>query len=357
MKRSKCIIVISLLLVVLLMPLTSSLAEDRASFTESIYIFAYGAKATVKATVHSDRKLEWTLRTAQGQILCTEALPSTNGTVSFSFYVSDVIPSYTTLQLVHSGDDEILCEAKLFCDSSQNNGIRRVASDKRIMAITFDTANGLSQTMKILDLLDKYHVKATFFLIGNFIKANPEEAAQIVARGHEVDSHSMEHRDMLTATAAQAYTSLYEADKIIRSINGDQLVLYRPPRGLSTFRDRAIAHGLGTEVILWSVDSRDGFSTSTLQDVQYRTSLGLYTGGIILMHVYGRHTLEALDWMLPYYQDMGFTFVTVSQLLLDKNTSYVDFAGSQRPLAHDPSLFDAAFQDALKQDATQGNGS
>ena len=354
MKRSKYIIVVGLLLVVLLMPLTSSLAEDRGSFTESIYIFAYGTKATVKATLHSDSDLEWTLKTIQGQVLCTETLPSINGTVSFSFLVSDDIPPYTTLQLCHPGEEKVQCEAKLFCDSSQNNGIRRVASDKRVMAITFDTANGLSQTMKILDLLDKYQVKATFFLIGNFIKANPEEAAQIVARGHEVDSHSMEHRDMLTASAAQAYTSLYEADKIIRTINGDQLVLYRPPRGLSTFRDRAIAHGLGTEVILWSVDSRDGFSNSTLSDIQYRTTLGLYTGGILLMHVYGRHTLEALDWMLPYYQEMGFTFVTVSQLLLDKDSSYVDFAGSQRPLAHDPSLFGAAFQDALRQDAGQG---
>ncbi len=350
MRRRRSIVLI-LTLLLLLTPWNAARADTSAAFTSPAFIATYGKEATVAARLFSGNAITWTLKTSEGDILSEILQRGSGGTVYFHFSVPDTFSPCTTLQLCSSADDRVLCETLLFCDHYQNEGLRRVARPDRKMAITFDSATSPAMVMDILDLLDEYDAKCTFFVIGRFVEFHPEEAAAIVARGHELASHSYEHLEMETAEPEDAYASLRSTEELIRQLIGDQRVLYRPPSGLSTFRDRAIARGMGSEVILWSVDSGDGFHDKSEQNILYRVNNGLHNGGIMLMHIYGGHTIPVLKIILPQFQAQGYSFVTVSDLLLDD--AYIDAYGSQRPLHHDPVLFPEGFFDALGEDRAQ----
>ncbi len=331
-KRVLCMLLASLLL---LLPLSSGAeTAPHAVFSDAAFVGAYGSTVTVRASVTASKDQNWILKTEGDDTLGSTRARGTNVTVSFTFSVPDSLPRKTLLLLYCEGEGDPLCEAPLFVDEPRNNGLKQVATDQRAVAITFDAATGAGKTLQLLDLLDRYGAKATFFVIGRYAVYNPDECRAIVAHGHELASHSFEHLEMRDASTRQIWRSLSEADTLLRSFNGDSVVHYRPPSGLSVFTDRAVARGLGAEVILWSIDSGDGFSYVSEFGVKTRVQSGLHNGGIVLMHVYGQHTLAALETLLPYYAEQGYRFVTVSELLLDGD-AYIDDFGTQRALHHD----------------------
>lgn len=331
-KRLICALLAAVLSALLFSP--SGLAETAASasFSQSAYAFRYGDTASVTATVRSDRRTDWILFTSDGTELSRMLAGGETETISFTFPVTRDLKRSSLLKLKPE-DGEVLCEAHLICDQAQNGGVRQVATDRRAIAITFDAAGSFGHIYKIFDLLDQYDAKATFFVIGLFAERNPVETQEIVARGHELASHSYEHLEMGVSATDEIFDSLEHADRLLRTFNGNKTVLYRPPSGLSVFDDRAIARALDSEVILWSIDSGDGFSYVSGSDVINRTKSGLHNGGIVLMHVYGRYMLLALQTLLPYYAEQGYSFVTVSDLLL-KGDTYIDAFGTQRSLSH-----------------------
>ena len=332
-KRFICILLTSAFLMLFPLPSPAETAPT-ASFEQSAYIYRYGAEAKVIASIRSESEHEWILKTAEGLELGRDRAGGKKDSVSFRFPVTRDLPGHSVLKLFCDDGDAALCETQLFCDVKQNYGIRQVATDRRVLAITFDAANAASHTFEILDLLDQYNAKATFFVIGLYAVSNPEVSREIVARGHEIASHSYEHLEMRDSSDKQIFESLYKTDLVLREINSNTTVQYRPPSGHTVFADRAVAHGLGAEVILWSVDSGDGFSNVSESRVISRVTGSLHNGGIVLMHVYGQFTLNALKVLLPYYAEQGYAFATVSDLLLDGET-YVDSFGTQRLLHHD----------------------
>ena len=336
---------IALLLLLAGVPVAEAETVYLPHFMMTAYAFPYGATAKIYAEVPNGGDV-YVLKTEQNIELGRTTARGGGRMLEFEFYVDRILPQHTLLQLFRAEEPEVLSETHLFCDDAQNDGIRRVARTDRKIAITFDAASSDSSTLQIMDLLEQYDARATFFVIGRFAETHAELCKQMIARGHELASHSYEHLEMAEASAAQAYASLLHADQAIRAVNGDKTILYRPPSGISTFRDRAIAHALGSEIILWEVDSGDGFKSLTLQDVIYRTQKNLNNGGISLMHVYGSTTLNALKVLLPYYTEQGYRLVTVSELLYGQD-SFIDKAGTQRPLLHNSAFFSDAFTDQL----------
>ena len=328
--QTVCALLLVAFAALLLQPIPAK-ADAKASFAKTLYIAAYGDEVKIEAHVSADRTTEWILRTDTGTELGRAS--AAKQTVSFAFRATRELPYRTVLQLFADGGETALCETQLFCDQSRNGGVRQVATDGKKLAFTFDAANAASHTLEILDILEQYGAKGTFFVIGQYAVANPDVCEQIAARGHELASHSYEHMEMVGATAEKAYESVKKTDALLRTFNGDTRVLYRPPSGRSTFRDRAIARGLGGEVIIWSIDSGDGFSYVSENGVKNRIRSTLHNGGIVLMHVYGRYTRQALKELLPYYAEQGYSFVTVSDLLIS-GPSYIDVYGTQRPLRH-----------------------
>jgi peptidoglycan/xylan/chitin deacetylase (PgdA/CDA1 family) len=331
-KRLICTLLAAVLSLLLFSPSVQADAAASAAFTQSVYAFRYGSTASVQARIAPGTERDWILQLSDGTELSRVHAGANADMILFTFPVTQELKRRSVLRLLPDGG-EVLCEAQLICDRPQNGGLRQVATDRRAIAITFDAAGSFGRIYEIFDLLEQYNAKATFFVIGLFAERNPAEAQEIVARGHELASHSYEHLDMGVSDTDEIFQSLDRTDRLLRTFNGNKTVLYRPPSGLSVFDDRAIARALDSEVILWSIDSGDGFSYVSASDAINRTESGLHNGGIVLMHVYGHFTLTALKTILPYYAEQGYSFVTVSDLMLDGDT-YIDAFGTQRALHH-----------------------
>ncbi len=174
----------------------------------------------------------------------------------------------------------------------------------------------------LLDLLDRFGVRCTFFLQGDYLRHQPEKAALIARRGHELANHSMNHPDMRQISDDKILREIRECNEIIEEVTGQRVRYYRPPSGWYTHRDRAICRALGCEMVLWTFDSLDGTfpersTPYTELDVTRAMERGTRPGAIILMHIYGRHTLQVLERYIPAMQAQGYEFVTVGELLGD----------------------------------------
>lgn len=302
--------------------------ELRAEFMSEVYTCAWGQSCVVSIAVKNPNggKAELVLVDQDGVVLAHTTAEGKSRITRLEFVCFWGFPRMQVLSLQSGG--ELLCTATLVCDKPNNIPIKSVATGEKLIAFTFDAANGASQTARILDLLDSYGAKCTFFVIGKYIVNNGEISRDIVQRGHELSNHSYEHLDMPTATAEQAFRSLERTIGLIADITGDNIVMYRPPSGISRFQDRAIARAFKSEVVNWTVDSRDGFGDSR-ETIIRRVTEHITRGGIVLFHVYGDYTLEGLEYLLPYYTELGYRFVTVSELLFRDNY-YIDENGVQR---------------------------
>ncbi|MCR4885319.1 MAG: polysaccharide deacetylase family protein [Clostridiales bacterium] len=239
------------------------------------------------------------------------------GTITIT--VPQDAPAMQTLSLVlaRGGGVELQGTFLLAADSREDDGVRQGPTDQMKIAITFDAAYTPGRLAALLDVLDKYQAKCTFFLQGDFVKGYPNWTAEIMRRGHEVGNHTMHHPDdMREIGNEKIYWEILQCNEAIEAVTGQPVTLYRPPSGHYSYRDRAIGRGLGCEMILWTFDSMDGFlDTSTRETVWNALIQKSEPGAIILMHIYGYYTPEILDQYLPLMQAQGYEFVTVSDLL------------------------------------------
>ena len=109
--------------------------------------------------------------------------------------------------------------------------VYNVDTEEKKLSISFDAAWGTAQTNGILDILDQYNVKTTFFLVGFWAEKNPEFVQEIVARGHEIGNHSATHPHMAQQTQAQIREELRKCSALVESITGSPTTLFRPPYG------------------------------------------------------------------------------------------------------------------------------
>ena len=303
-------------------------AHAEVSFTYNAYMGFQGEEINVRIENDGKNAGETVqLRDENGNVLAQVQLIRTKGRQNVSFTVPDDAAGHT-MALWREGAEQADDTALLACETRPGYSITRVDRDDKKLAITFDSANAASKTLQILDLLDRYEAKCTFFLQGTFVKGNPDVVREIEARGHELANHSYSHPNMPDLTNDQILADFEKSFAMYEEVLGHPVSLYRPPSGYSSQRDRAIARALGQEVIKWTIDSRDGFGDTTLNTVIKRVQNHVQSGDIILMHVYGKHTIKALETLLPYYIDQGYEFVTVSDLLLAGDT-IIDTDGVQ----------------------------
>ena len=239
-----------LLLLLLLLPQpVGAVTRTRGAFTKAVYVFPYGTEGVFYLSLFSEAESTWTVETDEGTVLFRDTFRATDRDYPVRFPVTEALPRRTTLHLL--ADGEPLGEAQLFCDQFPNDGVRRVARGDRKVALTFDSAISAGYTPEILDVLDKYGVKATFFVIGQFVERNPELAADIVARGHLLANHSYKHMEMRTASGEQAFDNIRRAEEVIRAVSGAERILYRPPPASPSF-------GIGPSPGAWERRSSSG---------------------------------------------------------------------------------------------------
>ena len=199
--------------------------------------------------------------------------------------------------------------------------IRTGNTSKMQVSLTFDSDGGSAGTaIQYLTILRARHVHATFFLTGLFARAHPDIVRRILAEGHELGNHTMDHADLVKPPRADTFvcTELTQAERAIVSAGGHtSRPFFRPPGGNYNDQVRSLAARLGYRTVYWSIDPRDWERTATAQDIISRVldSRALKPGAIILMHISSPNEQYALDTIIATLQQRGYAIVPLSQLL------------------------------------------
>jgi len=206
--------------------------------------------------------------------------------------------------------------------------IYSVNTEEPKIAVSFDATWGAAYTKQLLDTLDKYNIKTTFFLVNIWLDKFPEEAKEIVRRGHEIGLHSTTHPDFNKLSEEQMIDELQSNYNMVLEITGHKAILFRPPFGSYNNTLITAANGMGLHVIQWDVDSLD-WKDLTADQIYNRVTSRVKNGSIVLFHNNAKHTPEALGPILENLGSKGFKIVPVSQLIY-KEDYYVDVNGVQR---------------------------
>lgn len=202
--------------------------------------------------------------------------------------------------------------------ATQDSSVIRAGSNESPkIALTFDDGPHPKKTDKILDLLQKYDIHATFFVIGQNAMYYPEPLKRTVTLGHEIGNHTFRHEGVSELSEIMLEKELRDTEKIIFELTGTPVRLFRPPEGVCSEKILTAAKNEEYPVILWTIDTRDWDLASTEKIVK-TVEKEVQNGSILLFHDYtlpGAHTLDALEILIPKLLDEGYEFVTVSELL------------------------------------------
>lgn len=206
-----------------------------------------------------------------------------------------------------------------------------VRTERPQIALTFDAAWGNEDTEVILEILEKYDVKATFFMTGGWVKSYPEDVKKILEAGHDLGNHSENHPNMSQLSDSEKEEELMLVHNRVKQLTNYEMFLFRPPYG--DYDDKVIkcAKKCGYYTIQWDVDSldwKDYGTDSIIKTVCEHKHLG--NGSIILCHNGAKYTASALARMIEHLQADGYEFVPVSQLIHRENY-YMDHEGRQIP--------------------------
>ncbi len=166
--------------------------------------------------------------------------------------------------------------------------------------LTFDDGPHPENTLKLLAVLDKYNVKATFFMVGKEIEQYPNIAKRIYANGHTLGYHSYDHSHARKKSFKEISYELAHANKLEDRYEIDFNGLYRPPYGALTLSTFLAIVTKGWKVILWSKDSMDSY-TDTKTVCQNLSKENLIGGDIILLHDDYTNTPATMDLVLASY--------------------------------------------------------
>ncbi|NCE65314.1 polysaccharide deacetylase family protein [Pseudoflavonifractor sp. 524-17] len=204
-----------------------------------------------------------------------------------------------------------------------------VQRDQKMVSISFDAAWGNEDTQQLIDILDKYNVKATFFVVGDWVEKYPESVKALHDAGHEVMNHSDSHAHMNQLSSAEIIADVEACNDKIEAVTGVRPTLIRPPYG--EYNDTVISsvRSIGMEPIQWDVDSLDWKDLSAA-DITKRVTAKVGPGSIVLFHNAALHTPEALPSIIECLLQEGYTFVPISQLILAGEYT-IDHTGRQCP--------------------------
>ena len=204
-----------------------------------------------------------------------------------------------------------------------------VQRDGKYVSLSFDAAWGNEATQQLIDILGKYHVSATFFVVGDWAEKYPESVLALHEAGHEVMNHS-NHHDHFNSLSSDAITAdVNAASDRIEAVTGVRPTLFRCPYG--EYDDHVIAalESMGITAVQWDVDSLD-WKDYDAKTIFARVTGRVQPGSIVLFHNAALHTPEALGDIVSWLLQEGYKIVPVSQLLLQGETT-VDHTGRQLP--------------------------
>jgi peptidoglycan/xylan/chitin deacetylase (PgdA/CDA1 family) len=206
--------------------------------------------------------------------------------------------------------------------------IRHTTSPLKL-AITFDDGPNPAITPKLLDLLDRYGARATFFVIGRYVRVSPELTREMQARGHLLANHTETHPNLLWLGPSGVRDELQKCQDALQKAVGAAATFFRPPFGMRNPWVVSTARDLGMETVVWTLIPGDWrgkpaeWLTARMkpiadhaQQAALRKSgdvLCLHDGGHRQLNTDRSGTLAALEYWLPRWRDLGLKFVTIAE--------------------------------------------
>lgn len=187
--------------------------------------------------------------------------------------------------------------------------------NKKKVALTFDDGPHPKVTMQILNTLEKYDAKATFFMLGKQVEKHTDIAKEVVSRGHEIGNHTYNHPELTKQSTSQVQWQVDHTDQIIFDVIGEYPTVFRPPYGA---KNQHVDSLIDVPVIMWTIDTYD-WKHRDPNKLLPAVKANLHDGAIILMHDIHQSTADGLESVLIYLQQEGYEFVTVSELLAEQN--------------------------------------
>lgn len=205
--------------------------------------------------------------------------------------------------------------------------IYSVERDNKTVALSFDAAWGNEDTQQLIDILNDHGVKATFFLVGQWVDRYPESVKALADAGMDVMNHSDDHAHFSQLSEQDIISNVNACNDKIEAITGTRPTLFRCPYGEYDNHVVSAVNSMGMHVIQWNVDSLDWKELSA-QEITARVTKQVVPGSIILFHNAALHTPEALPGIIEYLQQEGYEILPVSQLILSGDT-VIDHTGRQ----------------------------
>ncbi|MDO4438816.1 MAG: polysaccharide deacetylase family protein [Eubacteriales bacterium] len=191
------------------------------------------------------------------------------------------------------------------------SGGRELDLRKPMIALTFDDGPNSKAGNEIMDSLESYNGRATFFVVGERVSSRQTVVKRMIDNGHEIGNHSMGHKYFHKLDAEGIRNQVEACNNIVEEVTGVRPVLMRLPGGI---KNDTVMQNIGMPVISWNIDTRDWSTKDPAKTVE--AVIGkVKDGDIVLMHELYSETAEAVRQMLPQLSEQGFQFVTVSELI------------------------------------------
>ena len=205
--------------------------------------------------------------------------------------------------------------------------VYNVGRDDNKIAISFDAAWGDEKTDEILHILKERNITTSFFLVGYWVDAYPEDVRKIHAAGHEIGNHSATHPHMSKLSKGQIVEELQKCSDKVEATTGVPTTLFRPPYGDYNSLVVETSREQGYEIVQWDVDSLD-WKNYGIQPMVDQVMKKVKSGSVILFHNNSEYITQALPIILDKLLEQGYEIVPVSALLLEGET-IIDHAGCQ----------------------------
>ncbi len=205
--------------------------------------------------------------------------------------------------------------------------IYSVERDQKMVSLTFDAAWGNEDTQMLIDILGKYNVNATFFVVGEWVDKYPESVKALSDAGNEVMNHSSDHAHFSQLSADEIRANVNACSDKIEAVTGVRPTLFRAPYG--EYDDNVVGTltDMGMYTVQWDVDSLD-WKDYDAATIYKRVTSKVQPGSIVLFHNAALHTPEALADIIEFLIQEGYTIVPVSELILKENYT-MDNTGRQ----------------------------
>jgi peptidoglycan-N-acetylglucosamine deacetylase len=194
--------------------------------------------------------------------------------------------------------------------------------NKRI-ALTFDDGPNDPHTLRLLDVLAKHNVLATFFMIGRYVQQRPDIALEVKNRGHVIGNHTFTHPVLTFKSTREVRDELVQCGEALTSAIGEHSTLFRPPFGARRPGVFQLARNLGLDPVMWNVTGYD-WNAPSADYIEKKVEARLRGGSVVLLHdgghkIFGAdrsNTVKAVDTLIARYKSEGFNLLTVPQMKL-----------------------------------------